>query len=59
LIDTRDIVADEMLCKGATQYQGQILFAAEGQGPDKAPALIVMNPVEPYNNTSKSAVLKH
>jgi len=37
---------------GAYQYKGQILFAAEGQGPKTEPALIVMNPEPPYN-TSK------
>ncbi|KAK3317364.1 hypothetical protein B0T19DRAFT_389452 [Cercophora scortea] len=36
---------------GAVQYKGKILYAAEGQGPSKAPALIVLNPVEPYNTT--------
>ncbi|KAK3392815.1 hypothetical protein B0H63DRAFT_385685 [Podospora didyma] len=36
---------------GATQYKGQLLFAAEGQGPNKAPGLIVMNPLAPYNTT--------
>ncbi|KAK3377272.1 gluconolactonase [Lasiosphaeria ovina] len=36
---------------GATQYKGQLLFAAEGQGPNKAPALYIMNPVAPYNTT--------
>ncbi|KAH8898053.1 calcium-dependent phosphotriesterase [Thozetella sp. PMI_491] len=36
---------------GATQYKGQLLYAAEGQGPNKAPALIVLNPLEPYNTT--------
>ncbi|KAK0726091.1 lactonohydrolase [Lasiosphaeris hirsuta] len=36
---------------GATQYKGQLLYAAEGQGPKKAPALIILNPVAPYNTT--------
>jgi len=40
--------------KGAVQYKGQLLFAAEGQGPKKAPVLAVMNPVEPYNTTGKT-----
>ncbi|KAK1753595.1 Gluconolactonase [Echria macrotheca] len=36
---------------GATQYKGKLLFAAEGQGPNIAPGLFVMNPVAPYNTT--------
>ncbi|KAK3995728.1 hypothetical protein QBC44DRAFT_283143 [Cladorrhinum sp. PSN332] len=36
---------------GATQYKSQILFAAEGRGAAIPPALIVMNPVPPYNTT--------
>ncbi|KAI8954418.1 gluconolactonase [Xylaria longipes] len=36
---------------GATNYKGQLLFAAEGQGPDKTSGLILMNPREPYNTT--------
>ncbi|KAM7211417.1 Gluconolactonase [Rhypophila decipiens] len=36
---------------GATQYKSQILFAAEGQGPNIAPGLFIMNPIEPYNVT--------
>lgn len=39
------------MCPGATQYKGQILYAAEGQGNNTAPALIVLNPREPYNTT--------
>jgi len=40
--------------KGMVQYKGKILVAAEGQGPDKAPGLFIMNPVEPYNVTGMS-----
>ncbi|KEF56750.1 gluconolactonase [Exophiala aquamarina CBS 119918] len=36
---------------GATNYRGQFVFTGEGQGNDTAPALYVMNPVEPYNTT--------
>ncbi|KAI0478225.1 gluconolactonase [Xylaria cf. heliscus] len=36
---------------GATNYKGQILFAAEGQGAYKTSELIIMNPREPYNTT--------
>ncbi|KAI0423944.1 D-lactonohydrolase [Xylaria sp. FL1042] len=36
---------------GATNYKGNILFASEGQGPDKASDLVIMNPREPYNTT--------
>lgn len=38
---------------GATNYRGQILFTAEGQGENTASALYVMNPREPYNTSSK------
>ncbi|OCK92083.1 levo-lactonase [Cenococcum geophilum 1.58] len=37
---------------GGTNYKGQIIFAGEGQGPDVASALYVMNPQEPYNTTT-------
>jgi gluconolactonase len=36
---------------GGTNYRGQILFAAEGQGAHITSDLIVMNPLEPYNTT--------
>jgi len=36
---------------GATQYKGQLLYAAEGQGDNKPAALIIMNPHAPYNTT--------
>ncbi|KAI1146614.1 gluconolactonase [Nemania diffusa] len=36
---------------GATNYKGQILFAAEGQGAYKTSELIIMNPRAPYNTT--------
>ncbi|KAI0442967.1 gluconolactonase [Xylaria telfairii] len=36
---------------GATNYKGQLLFAAEGQGARKTSELIIMNPREPYNTT--------
>lgn len=38
---------------GATNYKGNIIFTAEGQGDDKPSALYLMNPVEPYNTTGK------
>ncbi|KAI0009966.1 D-lactonohydrolase [Xylariaceae sp. FL0662B] len=36
---------------GATNYNGQILFASEGQGDNITSNLILMNPREPYNTT--------
>ncbi|TPX09098.1 uncharacterized protein E0L32_001639 [Thyridium curvatum] len=36
---------------GATNYRGQIVFAAEGQGADIPSALTLMNPRAPYNTT--------
>ncbi|OTB20072.1 hypothetical protein K445DRAFT_52357 [Daldinia sp. EC12] len=36
---------------GATNYRGEIVFAAEGQGDDATSQLVVMNPREPYNTT--------
>ncbi|KAK1584795.1 D-lactonohydrolase [Colletotrichum navitas] len=36
---------------GGTNYQGQIIFAGEGQGDRVPSALYLMNPVEPYNTT--------
>ncbi|KAH7026373.1 uncharacterized protein B0I36DRAFT_330524 [Microdochium trichocladiopsis] len=36
---------------GGTNYKGQILFAAEGQGANIPSELVIMNPVEPYNTT--------
>ena len=39
--------------KGATQYRGQILFTAEGQGDQRPSALYVMNPRSPYNTTGE------
>jgi gluconolactonase len=39
---------------GGTNYKGQILYAAEGQGDDVPSSLVLMNPVEPYNTTSES-----
>jgi len=36
---------------GATNYKGNILFAAEGQGDNKPAELIILNPREPYNTT--------
>ncbi|KAI1825514.1 lactonohydrolase [Xylaria intraflava] len=36
---------------GAINYRGQLLYAAEGQGPDKPSELVMMNPREPYNTT--------
>ncbi|KAH8896211.1 calcium-dependent phosphotriesterase [Thozetella sp. PMI_491] len=36
---------------GGTNYKGQIVFTAEGQGDNVPPALYVMNPYPPYNTT--------
>lgn len=36
---------------GAANYRGQIIYMAEGAGPDNTSNLVVMNPVEPYNTT--------
>ncbi|KAM5386604.1 hypothetical protein ACJZ2D_000567 [Fusarium nematophilum] len=36
---------------GGTNYNGQIIFAGEGQGDDVPSALYLMNPQEPYNTT--------
>lgn len=38
---------------GGTNYKGNIIFAGEGQGDNIPSALYVMNPVAPYNTTSK------
>ena len=37
---------------GGVLYNGQIIFAGEGQGPNVPSALYVMNPVPPYNTTT-------
>lgn len=37
------------LITGANNYRGKLIFTGEGQGPDKAPALYVMNPKKPYD----------
>ncbi|KAI0129442.1 D-lactonohydrolase [Xylariales sp. AK1849] len=36
---------------GGTNYEGNIIFTAEGQGDDVPSALFLMNPLEPYNTT--------
>ncbi|XDG09417.1 hypothetical protein ABKA04_009032 [Annulohypoxylon sp. FPYF3050] len=36
---------------GGTNFRGHIVFTAEGQGDNKPPTLMLMNPVEPYNTT--------
>ncbi|WYZ43078.1 hypothetical protein EsH8_VI_000777 [Colletotrichum jinshuiense] len=36
---------------GGTNYNGQIIFAGEGQGDRIPSALYLMNPLEPYNTT--------
>ncbi|KUI59377.1 hypothetical protein VP1G_06659 [Cytospora mali] len=36
---------------GATVYRGQLLYTAEGAGPDNTSNLVIMNPYEPYNTT--------
>ncbi|KAI1505325.1 D-lactonohydrolase [Biscogniauxia marginata] len=47
-VDSNPIVVNP---NGGTNYRGQILFAAEGQGDNVASELILMNPREPYNTT--------
>jgi gluconolactonase len=39
---------------GATNYKGQIIFMGEGQGDNIAPAIYLLNPMEPYNTTCTS-----
>ena len=39
--------------KGATNYKGNIVYMAEGRGSNVPSALVVMNPVEPYNTSGK------
>ncbi|OTA89909.1 hypothetical protein M434DRAFT_78705 [Hypoxylon sp. CO27-5] len=36
---------------GATNYRGQIVYTAEGQGDNATSQLVVLNPREPYNTT--------
>ncbi|KAI1142443.1 calcium-dependent phosphotriesterase [Hypoxylon sp. FL0543] len=36
---------------GATNYRGQLVYTAEGQGDNKTSQLVVLNPREPYNTT--------
>jgi gluconolactonase len=43
---------------GATLYRGQLLFTGEGQGNNTAPALYVVNPLPPYNSSSKCTPLE-
>ena len=38
---------------GATNYRGEIVFAAEGQNSNKPSELIRMNPNAPYNTTGE------
>ena len=38
---------------GGIYYKGDIIFAGEGQGDDVPSALYRMNPLPPYNTTSK------
>jgi gluconolactonase len=38
---------------GGTNWKGNIIFAGEGQGDNVPSALYVMNPLPPYNTTSK------
>ncbi|KAI0598266.1 D-lactonohydrolase [Biscogniauxia sp. FL1348] len=47
-VDASPLVANP---NGGTNYRGQILFAAEGQGDSITSELILMNPREPYNTT--------
>ncbi|RYP68685.1 hypothetical protein DL770_008409 [Monosporascus sp. CRB-9-2] len=48
IVDSNPLVVNP---NGATNYKGQLLFAAEGQGPNVTSELIIMNPREPYNTT--------
>lgn len=48
-----------MSVTGGTNYKGQILFAAEGQGANVPSELIIMNPVEPYNTTGEHVPKVH
>lgn len=43
-----------LILAGATYHKGNIIYCGEGQGDDVTSALYLMNPVEPYNTTSKS-----
>lgn len=38
---------------GGIYYKGDIIFAGEGQGDEVPSALYRMNPLPPYNTTSK------
>lgn len=38
---------------GATNYKGNLVYMAEGQGSNVPSELILMNPLEPYNTTGK------
>lgn len=44
---------------GATNYKGNLIFAGEGQGDFVPSALYVMNPLPPYNTTSKSSLIAY
>lgn len=43
-----------ILSIGATNYKGNIVYMAEGQGSNIPSALVVMNPLEPYNTTGST-----
>ena len=40
---------------GATNYRGEIVFAAEGQNADKPSEIIRLNPRAPYNTTGEQS----
>ena len=42
---------------GGTNWKGKIIFAGEGQGDRVPSALYVMDPLPPYNTTSKQTLL--
>jgi len=53
LVDVVEVPSNPLVVNpnGGTNYKGQILFAAEGQGANVPSELVIMNPVEPYNTT--------
>lgn len=46
---------DDLLTRisGGTNYKGQIVYMAEGQGPNIPSEVTVMNPLPPYNTTGR------
>ncbi|EFX04369.1 evolved d-pantonohydrolase [Grosmannia clavigera kw1407] len=50
-VDTVDASPQVLNPNGGTNYRGQLLFAAEGQGDQLPSALYLVNPRPPYNST--------